>query len=304
MTSASSSTTCSPPRLFVLTVHHRSDEWIEPQLRFLKKFTPNAITVAYVDHDLDAKSNDSKFDHNFLVPPDLVEQVEQVNQHLRITGPTTYTEHSLLLDDLVNQLEQVVKPPLHAMDRLLFLDPDAFPIADLTPVLDQLDRPHPIVGIVRCENGDYFPHPCFSVTTFGFRKTQDLSWRQMTWLDNDALLARSTLYDGQCASVQPMTNDTGSVLFYHLLQHGLSWAPLLRTNTREEGDGLLFGVYEHCIYHHGAGTRDPVTRLGLKKGINVAEMTRISSEIKAEIYHFDSAESLSLLRRFAGPVWP
>src|SRR5271165_4015444 len=64
-------------------------------------------------------------------------------------------------------------------DLLMFLAPDAFPIADPMPVIDRALAEAPLLAVRRAENdGDPQPHPCFCVTTVG-------AWRRLAgdWSD-------------------------------------------------------------------------------------------------------------------------
>ena len=123
---------------------------------------------------------------------------------------------------------------------LLFLDGDAFPVADLGPALEQMLAGHPLAAIRRTENyGDPFPHPSFCATTPRF-------WQETgaTWVGGHQVV-----------------NDARRVLHRHgrepapmLEQQGIDWLPLSRTNKRNLHP-ILFGVYDDLIYHHGAGFR-------------------------------------------------
>ena len=53
--------------------------------------------------------------------------------------------------------------------------------------------------------------------------------------------------------------DVGGKLLWQLNEQGVEWGPLLRTNGRTLHP-VLFGVYEHRIYHHGAGFRPAFER--------------------------------------------
>lgn len=56
------------------------------------------------------------------------------------------------------------------------------------------------------------------------------------------------------------TTDVGGNLLHQLSDRGVAWQPLLRTNTHNP-NALWFGVYDHRIYHHGAGFRPRVSRV-------------------------------------------
>ncbi len=130
-------------------------------------------------------------------------------------------------------------------DLLMFLDSDAFPIADPIPrVLDEL-RANALVAIQRRENdGESHPHPAFCATTVG-------AWRELggDWSDGD-LWRKSSGH---------LTTDAGANLPRLLAEKGRTWAALTRTNTVDLHP-VLFGVYGGIVYHHGAGSRHAFTR--------------------------------------------
>ncbi len=128
-------------------------------------------------------------------------------------------------------------------DLLLFIDSDAFPIA---PVTDELFDGTPLVAVRRDENmGEQQPHPCFCLTTVGFWREIDGDWAQgYLWEASDGQLV----------------TDGGGNLLGILRERGIDWRPLVRSN-RVDLDPLWFGVYGDVVYHHGAGSRPPVSML-------------------------------------------
>jgi hypothetical protein len=126
-------------------------------------------------------------------------------------------------------------------DLLVFMDGDAFPIADLDPALPALLAQHPLAAIRRDENlGDQQPHPSFCVTTAGFWREIGGDWsRGYQWRNANG----------------DLVSDVGGNLLGALREREVEWRPLLRTNARELHP-ILFGVYGDLVYHHGAGFRD------------------------------------------------
>ena len=130
-------------------------------------------------------------------------------------------------------------------DVLLFLDGDAFPIADLGAALDRLLSEHTLVAVRRTENlGDPFPHPSFCATTVGFWRDSGATW-----------VAGHQWTNARGESV----TDTGANLLKLLEDRQVDWLPLARTNVRNLHP-ILFGVYADLVYHHGAGFRRTLTR--------------------------------------------
>lgn len=143
----------------------------------------------------------------------------------------------------LNRLAEIVSADAGADDHLLFLDGDAFPIAPLAPILAD---PAPLVAVRRDENlGDPQPHPCFCVTTVRFWNEIGGDWRGGY---------RWTNANGELVS------DVGGNLLGVLLERGIEWRPLLRTN-RVNYHPLWFAIYDDAVYHHGAGFRDRTSRV-------------------------------------------
>ena len=125
--------------IHVVTVHYRSDQWIEPQLRYLRRFLPP-------DHRVYAVLNgiDQRWQSEFFFTTDM-------------DG-----NHATKL----NALAEVVAKDANPDDLLLFIDGAAFPIAPIGP---ELLGGTPLAAVRRSENlGDRQPHPCFALTTVGF----------------------------------------------------------------------------------------------------------------------------------------
>jgi hypothetical protein len=94
------------------------------------------------------------------------------------------------------------------------------------------------MAVRRDENlGDCQPHPLFCATTVGFWKDIEGDWRAGgAWIN----------------SAGREVADVGGNLMVKLRERGIEWLPLLRTNTSNPHP-VWFGIYDHRIYHHGAG---------------------------------------------------
>jgi hypothetical protein len=206
--------------LHVLTVHWLDDTWIPIQAQYLKKYAGMPYRVySYLN------GIEGDFDEFF-----------------HYVSRDEITSHPVKLNLLA---EEALRQSKSDDDLLLFLDGDAFPIANLAEYL----RPHlekvPLVAIQRLENmGDAQPHPCFCVTTVGFWKEIKGDWMPgYTW--------RNT-YGAE-------TTDVGGNLLGLLETRKQVWHPMLRCNNLDL-HSLWFGVYDHVAYHHGAGFRPSVSR--------------------------------------------
>jgi hypothetical protein len=137
----------------VVTVHWKRDVWIEPQLRYLRRYLP-------VDTAIYACLND-------------------------IASPLA-SEYAFSADlpgrhpDKLNRLAEIVSERAAPDDFIVFIDGDAFPIAPVTP---EVLGGTPLCAVRRDENlGDPQPHPCFCVTTVGFWNEIGGDWRPgYTW---------------------------------------------------------------------------------------------------------------------------
>jgi hypothetical protein len=135
-------------------------------------------------------------------------------------------------------------------DLIIFLDGDAFPVADMVPFVRTKLKEYPLVAVQRLENNaDIQPHPCFCVTTVDFWKRIGGDWKQgYTWVDPQG---------------KKITDIGGNLLgILHCKQ--VNWYPMHRSN-RTNLHPLWFGIYEGLVYHHGAGFRYPSSRIDRRK---------------------------------------
>jgi hypothetical protein len=199
--------------LHVVTVHFASPRWIEIQTRHLREH----ISVPYMTwtslERIDADYG-SHFDRVF----------EQRGRH----------------PGKLNHLAMEIAHEAPAEDLLMFLDGDAFPVADPMPLISEGLERAPLLAVRRAENvDDPQPHPCFCVTSVG-------TWRELrgdwsggyTWQGHRGKLV----------------TDVGGNLLRALELREMPWVQVLRSNGIEL-DPLFFAVYGDVIYHHGAGFR-------------------------------------------------
>lgn len=206
--------------LHVATVHYQVPAWVEIQTRHLRQHVSVPYQTWASLQGIDP-SYASHFDH----------VVDQTGRH----------------SDKLNHLAIEIAGVAGDDDLLMFLDGDAFPIADPMPLISEGLARAPLVAVRREENaGDPQPHPCFCVTTVG-------TWRRLCgdWSQG----YRWTNSHGKHVS------DVGGNLLRILELSKTPWVPVLRSN-RTNLDPVLFGVYGNVVYHHGAGFRgaDDLTR--------------------------------------------
>lgn len=204
--------------LHVATVHHRSPRWL-------------AVQRSYLDRHL-------------TEPFRVVASLEGVDESLHALVDEVVPsagKHAGKLNLLAHVVAQTASPD----DVLVFLDGDAFPIADPMPTIRDALARTPLVAVRRDENvGDRQPHPCFCATTVGFWTSLPGDWSAGGPWTNAA---------GEVVS------DVGGNLLWLLERDGIEWTPLLRTN-RVDLHPVWFAVYGGIVYHHGAGFRRMISR--------------------------------------------
>jgi hypothetical protein len=199
--------------LHIATVHYDSPRWIEIQSRYLHEHIAVPFQTWTSLEGIDG-SYASHFDHVF----------EQTGRH----------------SDKLNHLAIEILAAGADDDLLMFLDGDAFPIADPMPLVARALARAPLLAVRRVENGgDPQPHPCFCVTTVK-------AWRDLggDW---------SGGYMWTNAQGRRVT-DVGGNLLRKLELTQTPWIPVLRSNRRDL-DPVFFGIYGDVVYHHGAGFR-------------------------------------------------
>jgi hypothetical protein len=200
--------------IYIATVHYESPRWIEIQARYLRRHISVPFQTWASIEGIEP-SYSSYFDMVF----------EQ-------RGP-----HPCKLNHLALEICHVARDE----DLIMFLDGDAFPIADPMPVVAEGLRDAALVAVRRAENlEEPQPHPCFCVTTVG-------AWRSLPgdW----------SLGPVWPAGKHELVSDVGATLLRTLELSGVPWVPLLRTNGAKLHP-LLFAIYGNIVYHHGAGFRE------------------------------------------------
>ncbi len=229
--------------LHVVTVHFSSPRWIEIQLRHLREHLAVPFQTWTSLERIDPAYGEG-FDH----------VLEQRHTHA----------------GKLNHLAMEVCARAQDEDLLMFLDGDAFPIADPMPLIDDALARAPLVAVRREENlGEPQPHPCFCVTSVGTWKGLPGDWSSgPTWPGPKG---------------RPRT-DVGAMLLRTLQVRGMPWVDVLRSN-RHELDPVYFGVYGGIVYHHGAGFRaggpSPHQTLGAPSAISAPPVPGLRSLVGA-----------------------
>lgn len=208
--------------IFILTVHWKDPKWISIQHEYLKRYLLEPYKkMGYLNYI------DSKY-----------------GQYFDIAKDDEIKSHAIKLNFLA---DMAIEDSTSEGDILIFLDGDAFPISDLSPLIEEIKRGDFLLAAVqRLENnGDIQPHPCFCVTTVGFWTSIDGDWEAGHMWRNQA---------GNDVT------DVGGNLMQKLGASGVDWKRLVRSNNYNHHP-LWYGVYGGLVYHHGAGFRAPISRL-------------------------------------------
>lgn len=199
--------------IYVATVHYKSDKWIDLQLDYLRRHLREPYRVVSCLEDI-AEEQEQKF---YKVVPAIGAHAGKLN---------------LLAAEILAEAEPD--------DLLMFLDGDAFPVADPMPIVRRSLETSVLVAVRRDENGgDPQPHPCFCVI-----RVRD--WRR---LGGDWSAGHYWLND-----MDWRTTDVGGNLLATLQRESEQWTPLLRSNTTDLFP-VSFAVYGSIVYHHGSGFR-------------------------------------------------
>jgi hypothetical protein len=206
--------------IHVATVHWNSDRWIPIQLAYLKRNIPGPYRVyAWL---------------NGIANPPLDAF------HYACTEPVQ--EHPIKLNILA---DIIYFDSNRDDDIIVFLDGDAFPIADIERYVREKLKSFPLVAVQRRENaGDRQPHPCFCATTVGFWRRIRGDWKAGHQWQN---------------STGRSVTDVGGNLLKQLTDAIIPWHQMLRTNKKNPHP-IFFAIYDNVVYHHATGFRDAWSR--------------------------------------------
>lgn len=238
--------------IHIITSHHNTEEFILPQIHFLKQNLKQEYKIwAYFDPEDKSKIKKYKDYFYFLeYPPSLIQIIKQGGTSKDITyknEPGSLDAHYLKLDHLTSKV--ITDENTDDNDILLFLDGDSFPIAPIDDFIEEKLKRYELCAIQRLENGfDLQPHGSFTLTTVELFKRIKPSWSPgFSWV-NDFLSVRT---------------DVGGEILRKLIEHRIDWFPLRRSN-KQNIHPVCFGVYDDLIYHHGAGFRGKIDGFTLK----------------------------------------
>ncbi len=235
----------------IVTVHYQNEEWIDIQLDYLSENISEEFKVYAFLNEIDERHK-SKFFYTTTEPVQASKQEE---------------EHAIKLNLLADIVHFSAESP---DDLLIFIDGDAFPIADIASYARSKLEEYPLLAIQRLENdGDIQPHPSFCATTIGFWNDIGGDWKPgYQWTNN-----------------KRKVTDVGGNLLGILERKNIDWYPIHRSNEKDLHP-LWFGIYDDVVYHHGAGFRQMISRVDLGQDFRtraIAAAYRISESISARI---------------------
>lgn len=212
-------------KLFICTVHFRNKKWIEIQNEHLNKYTNLDFRVIAITSE-DIESS---------LPSHWIK--------IRDNGIKDHAKKLNIAGDIACQMAQ-------NDDIIVFLDSDCFPIANwCDQVTKYLDEKR-IFAVQRIENdGDPQPHPCFACMKAKTWKLIKGDWRAG--------------YEWKNPNGKEVT-DVGGNLLQIVNREKISWHKIHRSNTFNPHP-LFFGIYGGIVYHHGAGSRSPISRADLRE---------------------------------------
>ncbi len=184
--------------LYIVTVHYRSPRWIEIQHDYLRRHIQVPFQVWTSLEGID---------------PSYGRYFDRVLEQQGL--------HAAKLNHLAMEVTHVAADD----DLLMFLDGDAFTIADPMPLIEEDLAQAPLLAVRRAENVDEpQPHPCFCVTTVGTWRSLPGDWTAgPTWTG---------------AHGRP-TSDVGANLLRKLELSHTPWVQVLRSNRPQPRPAAL-----------------------------------------------------------------
>jgi hypothetical protein len=229
--------------LYVATVHYKSPQWVEIQTRYLRE--------------------------NISVPFQVWTSLEGIDPAYASHFDRVLDQHGSHAGKL-NHMAMEISQEASDDDLIMFLDGDAFPIADPMPLINEALANAPLIAVRRAENvNEPQPHPSFCVTTVR-------AWRELhgDWTSGPKWVGARGKLGG----------DVGGNLLRRLELTSTPWVEVLRSN-RNNPDPLYFGVYGDVVYHHGAGFRggelSPAHRDNAPKKLSLPRLPLLRHAVRA-----------------------
>ena len=196
----------------IATVHWKSRVFQDIQYKNISKNINDFRIWAFVD-----KVSKDNFDSRYFYCAD-----------------SGIASHLIKLDRLADLICKSSSPS----DIIIFMDGDAWPVLPINDFIKESLRKFPLGAVIRKENYENYPHPCFMFTTVGYWLKTGISWSKGIKYSGDGML--------------------------HILNlRKENWTKLFRTKGLAEHP-VFFSFYANMIYHHGAGFRNPISKYCIK----------------------------------------
>ena len=244
--------------IHILTVHFKSDKWIDLQLKQIDKHITNYKVWSYCD-GFDISSHKHKFHYCGVWPAG------------RERGGQSHWKK-------LNKLsERVIKDTdTKDGDILIWMDSDTLPINNVNDHISERLSTYSLLAVNRLENaGDVIPHPSFACSTVAFWKKHNLENPKMCNWGGSFIRSKASPKRNRFGE-PPGTYDNGGSLYFYLLDNNIEWYRMRRTHSLTDHP-VYFTIYDNLVYHHAAGSRKSVngTRYdklnGIKNKYNTSE---------------------------------
>lgn len=233
--------------IHIITIHHKETKWLEIQPRLIDRYIENQHLHAFYNFDKPV----TKPENFTTFEPAPV---------MRLGGE--HLDHAKKLTILTDNV--ITGQNLQPDDIIVWMDSDAFPIANITNFIHEKLSEYKFIAVNRPENGDVIPHPSFACTTVGFYVENQLNWEGIpgdkSWRNVNGL------------------HDPGGVIYRYLHEKNITWYKLTRTRSLTTHP-VLFTIYDGLIYHHGCGSRKVITRCSHKLNDLEGDNERIFNKI-------------------------
>ena len=242
-------------KIHIMTVHYRSSRWLDLQLKKINKHCKN-FKIYTIYNKMDKMSSYKKYF-------DYCKLGRVRKKGVSFEGiPRKSWNHWTKLNNLTRKV--VNNGDTKDDDILIWIDCDAFPVADVNDFIETKLKEFEFFAINRKElNNSVIPHPSFAGCKVKFWKKHNLSWEGIPH-----------------ARIGKETHDTGGKIYEMLTKNKIDWYKLNLSHTLTPHQ-YYFVVYDSLIYHHGAGTRSK----RYMHGVSV-DMPKLFQDIQKDNFDF------------------
>ena len=154
-------------KIHIITIHYKSTNWLDLQLKKINKHFEN-FKIYTIYNKMDMSNHENQFNY--------CKWGRVRNKGVNFDGiPLRSWNHWTKLDNLTNMV--VNDDDTNDDDILIWLDCDAFPVADVNDFIDSKLKEFEFFAINRKEmNNSVIPHPSFAGCKVKLWKKFNLSW--------------------------------------------------------------------------------------------------------------------------------